>query len=558
MIGVVAKPEQLGVVEEFFELFKTPWEFYRPDGRYDVVISTSGSVPQSDASLLVVFSSRSADIDARLGLKSGTPHCGGMLAHGADTIPIYGELLTFADAGDGIALATSNSQVVGVRGEFDGCTVLRLGYDLFDEVARLLKIGQPAEQAATPTLDIHIRMLRSWIVEAGVPLIEIPPVPSKCSFIACLTHDIDFVGIRRHVFDHSAFGFLYRATVGSLRKLIQRRLSLKQVLNNWGAAASLPFVYLGWAKDFWEPFGWYLEVERGLPTTYFLIPFKGRAGEKVNRPGAARRATAYDVTDLPSEVAALKQSGCELGVHGIDSWHSVEKGRQELERVAAATEASEVGIRMHWLMNDEKTPATLERAGYSYDSTCGYNETVGYRAGTVQVFRPLSASTLLELPLHVQDGALFYPQQLNLSEADAQQRCKAMIDNAQQHGGVLTLLWHDRSHAPERFWGGFYVRLLEKLKGLDVWFGSAAQVIGWFRKRRQVGFEQVHGTREIRLRYKGEKIEPALRIRIHRKDLQFSEISWDGGSNPDVARLLQAATHNDGRESRAVASVLKH
>ena len=44
-----------------------------------------------------------------------------------------------------------------------------------------------------------------------------------------------------------------------------------------------------------------------------------------------------------------------------------------------------------------------------YDSTIGYNETVGYRAGTTQPYRPLAASRLLELPLHVMDTALFYP-----------------------------------------------------------------------------------------------------------------------------------------------------
>ena len=29
MIGVIADPAEHDVVREFFELFKTPWEFYR-------------------------------------------------------------------------------------------------------------------------------------------------------------------------------------------------------------------------------------------------------------------------------------------------------------------------------------------------------------------------------------------------------------------------------------------------------------------------------------------------------------------------------------------------
>ena len=38
MIGVIAKTGQTATVEEFFELFKTPWEFYREASRYDVLL----------------------------------------------------------------------------------------------------------------------------------------------------------------------------------------------------------------------------------------------------------------------------------------------------------------------------------------------------------------------------------------------------------------------------------------------------------------------------------------------------------------------------------------
>ena len=43
MIGVIANSSDECVVREFFELFKTPWEFYRADRRYDVVLCTGHS-----------------------------------------------------------------------------------------------------------------------------------------------------------------------------------------------------------------------------------------------------------------------------------------------------------------------------------------------------------------------------------------------------------------------------------------------------------------------------------------------------------------------------------
>ena len=268
-------------------------------------------------------------------------------------------------------------------------------------------------------------------------------------------------------------------------------------------------------KDFWEPFEWYLGVEKGLAATYFLIPFKRRAGEKVPRSNAPHRATAYDASDLAGWIEVLRNEGCELGVHGIDAWHDVDKGRQELARVAAATGESATGIRMHWLLQDEKTPLILEQAGFSYDSTCGYNETVGYRAGTTQVFRPEGASTLLEIPMHIQDGALFFPQQLDLSEQQAESRCQVLIDNAKRYAGVVTVLWHDRSHGPERFWGGFYVKLLQTLKSLNCWFATAQGAVSWFKNRRNVRFERSMDGTGVRIQYEGGEISPPFNIRVH-------------------------------------------
>ena len=81
---------------------------------------------------------------------------------------------------------------------------------------------------------------------------------------------------------------------------------------------------------------------------------------------------------------------------------------------------------------------TLEKAGFSYDSTVGYNETIGYRAGTAQVFKHPNVDHLLELPLHIMDTALFYPSYMNLSDEQAHAAILQLIENATRFGGVLT------------------------------------------------------------------------------------------------------------------------
>ncbi len=556
MIGVIPRADQVEVVEEFFELFKTPWEPYRPGQAYDVIIATADEIPQVRTRLLLVYGPTTKGIDAQVGIAARRRQQGGLLSDQDWLLPIYGQMLTFEESNGAIPFARSNGEIAALGTGSHDAPVIRFGYDLFDEVKFLLSSGQPVEQAHVPTLDIHVGMLRKWILDAGIPFIEIPPVPAQHSFVVCLTHDIDFVGIRNHRLDHSMWGFVYRATAGALGKLVRGRLSWRRLLRSWLAAASLPLVYAGWAKDFWEPFDWYLEVEEGLPATYFLIPFKRRAGEKVPGPHASRRATAYDIKDLPHETTMLLKKGCELGVHGLDAWHSADKGRSELNTISSVTGESNIGIRMHWLLCDANTPSVLEQAGYAYDSTFGYNETVGYRAGTGQVFRPLSAKTLLEIPIHIQDGALFYRQRLDLTEAQARERCQSLIDNASKLGGVLTILWHDRSHGPERLWGDFYVRLVQTLKSLDSWFGTAAQVVAWFRKRREVRFERMEGLEGTRTRlcYEGGEIQPPLTIRLYRPSrrvkgrepvceatTKFVDIPWNGTSADDLDFQMASA-----------------
>jgi hypothetical protein len=138
---------------------------------------------------------------------------------------------------------------------------------------------------------------------------------------------------------------------------------------------------------------------------------------------------------------------------------------------------------------------------------------------------------------------LFFPRRLDLSESEAWKRCTALIAHAKKFGGVLTILWHDRSHGPERFWGDFYLRLFQALRSLDGWFGTAGQVVGWFRKRREVSFARMDAADDIArisLRYPGEEIRPPLTVRVHRAGSTFVDIAWNGRSAIDLDQLLKS------------------
>ena len=161
---------------------------------------------------------------------------------------------------------------------------MRIGYDLFQEVEHLLGIKQPLEHALSPSLDMHISLLRRWLVRNGVPVVEIPPAPPGHDFTVCLTHDVDFLGIRHHGLDHTMMGFLARVlSPGSYREPC-RRILWKRLGRNLKAIASVPLVYLGLVQDFWYQLHNYARIERGKRSTFFFIPYPNQPGEQVPTP----------------------------------------------------------------------------------------------------------------------------------------------------------------------------------------------------------------------------------------------------------------------------------
>jgi hypothetical protein len=250
-------------------------------------------------------------------------------------------------------------------------------------------------------------------------------------------------------------------------------------------------VFAGLAKDFWNQLDQYLELERNLASTFFVIPTKGHAGVDSNGKTRARRASSYAPADIADDLKKLLCANREIAVHGIDAWRDSTKGRDEREHIQKIKGTAETGIRMHWLYFDSQAPLTLEKAGFSYDSTIGYNEAIGYRAGTAQVFKHPNVDRLLELPLHIMDTALFYSSYMNLSDDEARAAMLPLIENVTRFGGVLTINWHDRSLGPERLWADAYITLVRDLRARTPWFATALQTVSWFRKRRATSFTSV-------------------------------------------------------------------
>ncbi len=203
------------------------------------------------------------------------------------------------------------------------------------------------------------------------------------------------------------------------------------------------------------------ESERGARSTFFVLAGHAHAADGPS-------ASAYERV-RPRLVATLLERGAEVGLHG--SYRAADDpSRLAAERAALESLAGSVpGQRFHYLRIDpHRNLRSLEALGFRYDSSLGFADAIGFRAGIVQPFRPWDAEAdrvldLVEIPLAAMDATLGEPRYLGLSAEMAEGRLLALLDRAAEQGGGFALLWHNEWFDERAFpgWGRLYFRLID-------------------------------------------------------------------------------------------------
>src|SRR5262249_27772963 len=143
MIGVIARTSHHEAVREFFELFKTPWEFYSVGKPYTVIVDAEGATPSPAADVVFVYGSQPTEFDRERGWQPRTTHRSPMLSWNGQEMPLYRAVATLPPDGTASQLVLEPSAQTVARVVRDGRrTVIRVGYDLFEEVRHLLTHGQ--------------------------------------------------------------------------------------------------------------------------------------------------------------------------------------------------------------------------------------------------------------------------------------------------------------------------------------------------------------------------------------------------------------------------------
>src|SRR5438552_16789870 len=124
MIGVISQANERDVIEEFFQLFKTPWEFFREGRPYDVVVVTGDDVPELDAKVVFIYGAELKNHDPAAKLTACAKRENVVLDCHGSRLPLYGTALIFEKSEGGVPCITADAGIVGLRIRSVDCTVL--------------------------------------------------------------------------------------------------------------------------------------------------------------------------------------------------------------------------------------------------------------------------------------------------------------------------------------------------------------------------------------------------------------------------------------------------
>jgi peptidoglycan/xylan/chitin deacetylase (PgdA/CDA1 family) len=280
-----------------------------------------------------------------------------------------------------------------------------------------------------------------------------PPAYRGARFAVALTHDVDV-----------PWRWTRIGVLGASARLKGHALAgrVGQALHEARGLARVPLHKLRGTDPNWR-FEEIAAEERthGARSTFFLM-----AGHGHRADGAAPES--YERL-RPRLVETLLEADAEVGLHG--SYLAAE----DLEQLArerlllAQLDGPLLGQRYHYLRVDpHRNLAPLAGIGFRYDTSLGFPDALGFRAGIAHPFRPWDfacdrPADLVEVPLAVMDATLAEERYEGLSAAKAKPRAVALLDWAAEYGGAFSILWH-----PERFdgpsargWDSLYFELIE-------------------------------------------------------------------------------------------------
>jgi len=282
-------------------------------------------------------------------------------------------------------------------------------------------------------------------------------------FTFFLSHDVDRISYYNH--------HIFKA---KLKKLYAKK-NLSGLMALW--KYSLQYLSLKRHKDPYWNFNTLINIEksRNCHSSYFFL----------NRD-VKHLDSYYKFSDLHicNLILQLKDEGMEIGLHGsVNSYLNkdlLSKHKQSLESVIGE---SCHGIRQHRLIyKHPETALYHEETKFTYDTSLGFSENVGFRNGFCRPFKPFNhieqqIINIWEIPLMVMDGTLFNYQKLDYMNAE--KLLSNMLSEVIKFNGIFSMLWHNNFLNEIEYPGieSFYIKTIDKILSLSPLVQTGIEII---------------------------------------------------------------------------------
>jgi len=272
------------------------------------------------------------------------------------------------------------------------------------------------------------------------------------------SHDVDYIKktiqlmIKQTAFDfYNAFRYFLRLDLkGSISRL---KKYVSFAFNNCDY----------WCFDYWTE----LEKILDIKSVYY---FFAKSESKSFNLKQWLIDPSYDISQdkrLKDKCKELISHSSIIGIHGSyfsASHESLLKNEKEI--LENAFDYKIIKARQHWLNYYENTtPYILSNAGIEEDSTIGFNDIPGFRAGVASVYNPYDHNNNMpfsfkEVPLVVMDSHLYdYSDGYNVEDMHWLFDSMMMVKNF-----AVSINWHQRGISKNYGWDLSYRKIASKTK----------------------------------------------------------------------------------------------
>ena len=301
-----------------------------------------------------------------------------------------------------------------------------------------------------PALDLEVHR---WFNQTFVPMVHHlrEPVirkanwPAGFKWAAAVTHDVDIVR---------------KQTLGTL----------------WRVAPAKILNYILSGTDLADPYWVFPDLipvyrQHHIRTTTFFLT---RAREKWRYRYAIRHPI------FKTAISEWMQAGHEVGLHtSLNAFANTTQIQKEKRILEAVTGNPVKGMRQHYLrVHFPEDWQVIRTHGFQYDSSLGFNTTLGFRGGTCFPFAPDPEDTqLVEIPFSVMD----YPW-MTVDNPPQFPTFTRLLGDIQQLQGLLNIVIHPH-HIAEPAFRPYWEYLMYQLTSDSIWIAPLQEIAAWWQQR---------------------------------------------------------------------------